>query len=213
MFGKLKGTGLVLLAILSIEVASAADISANIVFNSEYIYRGLPQRTSSAFGGLDIEAGGFYLGTWAADVGDGAEIDYYGGYGFEAGEFGFSIGGTLYTYTGGFDDQYLEINLGASWKWLSLDMASGEYDNIGGPKLDYRFYSLTVSHSGFYGKYGTFEEDFDGRYFEAGYGGSFSLDDKDLFDYGLTVIHSDSTLLGGESDTHFVLTLSRAFDF
>ena len=31
--------------------------------------------------GADYENGGFYIGTWAADVGDGLEVDYYFGYG------------------------------------------------------------------------------------------------------------------------------------
>ena len=84
--------------------AFAVDLSANIGYNSQYIYRGIPQKNSSAFGGLDLNAGGFYLGTWGADVGDGVEIDYYGGYGFDVGDFNFGVGGTIYTYTGDFDD-------------------------------------------------------------------------------------------------------------
>ena len=68
------------LALFAVSVpALAVDLSANIGFNSNYVFRGIPQEKSSAFGGLDLEAGGFYLGTWAADVGDGAEIDVYGG--------------------------------------------------------------------------------------------------------------------------------------
>ena len=100
--------------------ALAVDLSANIGFNSEYLYRGIPQEKSSLFGGLDLEAGGFYLGTWGADVGDGLEIDYYGGYGFEVGDFNFGVGGTIYTYTGDFDDTYKEVNLSAGWNFLDL---------------------------------------------------------------------------------------------
>ena len=69
-----------------LRTAMAAELSANIGYNSQYIFRGIPQKNSSAFGGLDLGAGGFYLGTWAADVGEGLEIDYYGGYGFEVGD-------------------------------------------------------------------------------------------------------------------------------
>jgi uncharacterized protein (TIGR02001 family) len=213
MIRKLPGLGIFTVALAWAANASAADWSANIGFNSEYIFRGVPQEKSSVFGGLDIEAGGFYAGTWAADVGDGAEIDYYAGYGFEVGEVGFSVGGTWYTYTGDFDDEYLELNLGAAWRWLSFDMAAGEYGNFGGPELDYRFYSLTASHGGFHGTVGTFGEDFDGSYLEAGYGSTLSVGGKDWFDYGVTVIHSDATLLGGRADTNFVLTLSRTFGF
>lgn len=192
--------------------ALAADLSSNFGFNSDYIYRGIPQEKSSAFGGLDLEAGGFYLGTWGADVGDGAEIDFYGGYGFDAGDFNFGIGATIYTYTGDFDDTYQEVNLSAGWKFMTFDAAIGRYDNFDGPTLNYQFYSLTAEYNGFYGKVGVFEDDFDGSYFEAGYGGTLTIQETDLLDYAFAAIHSDSTLLGGSSDTNFVLTLSKSFD-
>jgi len=193
--------------------ALAADLSANIGYNSQYIYRGIPQSDSSAFGGLDLEAGGFYLGTWAADVDDGIEIDYYGGYGFGVGDFNFGIGGTIYTYTGDFDDTYREVNLSAGWKWFTFDAAIGNYANFDGPTLDYEFYSLTAEYKGFYGKVGTFQNDFDGSYFEAGYGNMLTIQETDLFEYAFAAIYSDSTLLGGASDTNFVLTLKKTFDF
>lgn len=193
--------------------ALAVDLSANIGYNSQYIYRGIPQKNSSAFGGLDLNAGGFYLGTWGADVGDGIEIDYYGGYGFEVGEFNFGVGGTIYTYTSDFDDTYKEINLSAGWKFLTFDAAIGKYDNFGGPTLNYQFYSVTAAHNGFYGKVGWFADDFDGTYVEGGYGNTLTVQDTDLFDYAFAVIYSDATLLGGESDTNFVATISKTFDF
>jgi uncharacterized protein (TIGR02001 family) len=193
--------------------ALAVDMSANIGYNSQYIYRGIPQQNSSAFGGLDIGGAGFFGGAWAADVGDGIEIDYYGGYKFGAGDFNFGVGGTLYTYTGDFDDTYREVNLSAEWKWFTFDAAIGSYDNFDGPKLDYQFYSITGQYKGFYGKFGWFEDDFDGSYLEGGYGNTLTVEDKDLFEYAFAVIYSDSTLLGGESDTNLVLTLRKTFDF
>jgi len=193
--------------------AMAVDLSANIGYNSQYIYRGIPQKNSSAFGGLDLSTGGFYLGTWGADVGDGIEIDYYGGYGFYVGDFNFGVGGTLYTYTGDFDDTYKEINLSAGWKFLTFDAAIGRYDNFSGPTLDYQFYSLTAEYKGFYGKVGWFADDFDGTYIEGGYGNTLTVKETDFFDYAFAVIYSDSTLLGGDSDTNLVLTLKKTFDF
>jgi len=191
----------------------AADFSANIGYNSQYIYRGIPQESSSAFGGLDLNANGFYLGTWAADVGDGIEIDYYGGYRFDVGDFSFGVGGTIYTYTSDFDDGYQEVNLSAGWKWFTFDAAIGNYDNFAGATLDYQFYSFTAEYNGFYGKYGWFTDDFDGSYIEAGYGSTLTVQDKDLFDYAFAVIYSDDVLLGGDSDTNLVLTLTKTFDF
>ncbi len=200
------------LAAVSVPVL-AVDLSGNIGYNSEYIYRGIPQNTSSAFGGLDLGAGGFYAGVWGADVGDGIEIDYYGGYGFEVGEFNFGVGATIYTYTGDFDDTYKEVNLSAGWRFLTFDAAIGTYANFDGPTLDYQFYSVTGVYKGFYGKVGWFADDFDGTYVEGGYGNTLTIQETNLFDYAFAVIYSDSTLLGGESDTNLVLTLSKTFDF
>lgn len=213
MYSKLAPIGLAASLAAAATPALALDLSANIGYNSEYIFRGIPQKTSSAMGGLDLEAGGFYLGTWGADVGDGLEIDYYGGYGFDLGPMSFGVGGTIYTYTGDFDDTYKEINLSAGWSFLTFDAAIGTYDNFGGPDLDYEYYSLTAEYSGFYGRVATFENDFDGTYYEAGYGNTLSVQETDLFDYAFAVIYSDSTLLGGSSDTNFVFTLSKTFDF
>jgi len=211
MLKKAIGTGVVLLGALSFQTAHAENFSANLGYNSEYIYRGIPQKTSSAFAGIDWGKDGFSLGAWTADVGDGLEVDLYGAYGFEAGDWGFSVGGTYYTYTGDFDEDYLELNVGASWKFLSFDAAFGKYDTS--PKQDYQFYSITASHNGFYGKIGTFAGDFDGSYYEAGYGNSLDVKETYLFDYAIAAIYSDSTLLGGESDTNLVFTISRNFDF
>jgi uncharacterized protein (TIGR02001 family) len=213
MYRKLAHIGLAASLAAAATPALAVDMSANIGYNSEYIFRGIPQKTSSAMGGLDLEAGGFYLGTWGADVGDGLEIDYYGGYGFDLGPMSFGIGGTIYTYTGDFDDTYKEVNLSAGWSFLTFDAAIGSYDNFGGPKLDYEYYSLTAEYNGFYGRVATFENDFDGSYYEAGYGNTLTVQETDLFDYAFAVIYSDSTLLGGKSDTNFVFTLSKTFDF
>lgn len=193
--------------------AMAADFSANIGYNSQYIYRGIFQSKSSANGGLDLNANGFYLGTWAADVDDGIEIDYYGGYGFEVGDFSFGVGGTIYTYTGDFDDTYKEINLSASWKFLTFDAAIGDYKNFDGPTQNYQFYSVTAEYNGFYGKVGWFADDFDGTYLEGGYGNALTVKDTYIFDYSFSVIYSDKDLLGGESDTNLVVSVTRAFDF
>jgi len=212
MMKKLAALGLALSMATLATPAHAVDLSANIGYNSQYIFRGIPQSTSSAMGGLDLNAGGFYLGTWGADVDQGLEIDYYGGYGFEVGDFNFSVGGTLYTYTDEFDDNYQEFNFSAGWNFLTFDAAVGTYDNFGGPKLHYQFYSVKAEYKGLYGRVGWFADDFDGTYLEGGYGNTLTVKDIDLIDYAFAVIYSDSTLLGGDSETNFVFTLSKSFD-
>lgn len=202
----------IVLGIASMPVL-AVDFSANIGYNSHYIYRGIPQEKSSANGGLDLNANGFYLGTWAADVGDGIEIDYYGGYAFDVDDWSFGIGGTVYTYTGDFDDTYKEVNLSVGWKFLTFDAAFGKWDAFDDPSQDYQFYSVTAEYNGLYGKVGWFADDFDGTYIEGGYGSDLTVNDTYLFDYAFSVIYSNSTLLGGESDTNMNFSISRAFDF
>ena len=195
-------------ALLLSASAAHADVSANIGFASDYYYRGIFQATSSASGGLDYESGGFYAGTWAADVKDGLEVDGYFGYGGEVGEFGYSVGYTGYFYTGDFDDTYQEINLGGSFGLVALDVAIGEYDNFGGPTLDYTYYALSVEKNGFFGKYAGFSQDFSGEYFEAGY--STTVADIDL---GVTLLFNDKDLSGdGESDQALIFSVGKSFD-
>ena len=183
-----------------------ADLSANAGFNSEYYYRGILQKESSANGGLDFEAGGFYVGTWAADVGDGLEVDGYFGYNLELGEFTVGAGFTGYYYTGDFDDTYEEINLNAGWGFLSVGYSVGEWDGDGGQ--DYDFLEVTAEHNGFYGKYGTFGKDFDGDYFEVGYGTEVGG-----FDVGLAGVFSSKELSDQDGSSEaLIFSIGKSFD-
>ena len=157
----------------------SAGLSANAGYTSEYYYRGILQKTSSASAGLDYENGDFSMGTWAADVGDGLEVDLYGSYGFKLSEeASLSVGATAYLYTGLFDDTYKEINLGFSWSVLSLEVSFGQYSGAPDDDNEYAFIGLTYERNGLYATYGTFDEAFEGDYLEFGYG--TSLKDFDL---------------------------------
>ena len=197
-------TGLLVTLLTATSVANA-DWSANLGFASEYYYRGIFQESASANGGIDFATGGFYVGTWAADVGDGLEVDGYFGYGFDLGEVDLTVGFTGYYYTGDFDDTYQELNLGAEFGLLTLAVAIGEYGNFDGPTQNYTFYSLTLEKNGFYGKFGGFAQDFEGEYFEAGYGTTVAE-----IDLALSLIISNEKLVGA-SDEAIVLTLSKSF--
>ena len=200
----------------SVSMQAAADVSANVGFASEYYYRGVLQKDSSASAGLDFENGGFYLGTWAADVGDGLEVDVYGGYGIETeGGFSLGLGFTGYYYTGEFDDTYEELNFSAGFGGLSLGYSVGEYDNFDGPTLDYDFTELTYEfENGFYGTFGSFGKDFDGEYVELGYGTEIGG-----FDVGIAAILS-SDELSDEADSDgdpeeseaIIFTIGKSFD-
>ena len=197
-----------ILSLLLVSSVANAELSANLGFQSDYYYRGIFQAPNSANGGIDYESNGFYVGTWAADVKDGLEIDGYFGYGGEVGDFGYSVGYTGYFYTGDFDDTYQEINLGGSYGLVSVDIALGEYDNFDGPTQDYTYYALTVEKDGFYGKYAGFAQDFDGEYVELGFSTTIG---EDLFDVGIAAIFANDDLVGDDEES-LVLTIGKSFD-
>jgi len=186
---------------------SGSSFSGNIGFLSDYVFRGIFQAESSANGGLDWESGGFYAGTWAADVGIGAEVDLYLGYGGEIEDFSYSIGATGYYYTDDFDDTYQELNLNAGYGFFGFSANFGQYDNFDGSTQDYSFYSITAEGAGFYGTIGSFGQDFDGEYYEAGYGTEVAG-----IDLGLSAIYSDEMLAGGTSgETTVVFSIGKTF--
>ena len=188
-----------------------ADVSANIGFESEYIFRGIAQEKSSASAGLDYSSNGFYVGTWAAQVTDGLEVDGFFGYsGFSENEdFSYNLGFTGYYYTDDFDDTYEEFNLGFAYKSFSFNSAFGEYDNFDGDTQDYTFISASYEFdSGFYITFGDFSEDFDGRYSELGYG--FTLGEVDAT---VKYISSDSAIPGNLGDNFLVFSIGKPFSF
>ncbi len=192
-------TGIALATAASVSTNTFAEVSYNLGFVSEYYYRGILQKTDgtgngsgSASAGIDYEESGFYVGAWTADVGAGLEYDLYLGYGYDFNEMiSGSIGYTGYFYTDdSFDDTYTEVNLGLSFSYISLEYSIGEWDaGTGNPSQDYDFFGITLENEGFYGTYGTFGDEFDGDYFEFGYGTAIS----DI-DVGVSAIFNDSTL-------------------
>jgi uncharacterized protein (TIGR02001 family) len=195
----------VLMALLLTGTAQA-DTSAVVGLSSDYYYRGIFQAPNSINVGLDFEQGGFYVGSWAADVKDGLEVDGYFGFNGTAGDIAYSVGYTGYFYTGGFDDTYQELNLGTSYGLISVDVALGRYDNFDGPTLDYSYYSLTVAKQGFYGKYAGFAQDFAGEYVEVGFGTSIAN-----LDVGIAAIFANKELAGNR-DESLILSIAKSFD-
>lgn len=212
---------LVVPAMLISASALAVDITANGGLNTEYIFRGIPQSDgdAAAFGGADATWDlGFFAGVWASTVDsgdggtDGIEYDLYGGWGGEVGDFSYGAGITVYRYTDSFDDDYNEVNLSGGWRFLSINIDIGEYENFDGPDQDYQHSLVKAEYNGFYGSWGAFYDDFDGDYFTVGYGNTLRVADTDLFDYGLSVIYSTDDLLGDSSDTNIVVEISKTFD-
>jgi uncharacterized protein (TIGR02001 family) len=200
------------LAASSVSQVALAEgsVSANIGYVSQYHYRGIQQTgAGSASAGLDYENGGFYVGTWAADVADGIEVDLYGGYGIEL-DSGLSLGlgVTTYQYTGDFDTAYNEVNLSAGYGLFSVGYSLGKWDGVVGDEAategDYSILTLTIESNGFSGTFGTYGQDSTGEYFDVAYGTEIGG-----FEVGVGVLFSGSDLNDNES---MYFSLSKSFD-
>ena len=184
-----------------------ADVSYNVGVVSEYYYRGIYQKNSSASAGIDYEQNGFYAGAWTADVGDGLEVDGYLGYGGEVGDFTYGVGFTGYYYTGDFDETYEEVNLSVGYGPVSVGYSVGEWDGNGG--TDYDFIDVTIDlGAGFYGTYGSFGDEFDGDYFEVGYGTTVAE-----IDLGVALIFPSDELEGTGDAAGEAITFSIGKSF
>ena len=126
-----------ILLLTMVSLPSFASVSANVSFASDYIWRGMTQSDGPAVqGGFDYASClFFYAGIWGSNVnfndstgsGNGAEFDYYFGYGFEMGGVGVDLGYVAFDYPGNEDDlDFEEIVLGLSMGDLGLTFAMGQ---------------------------------------------------------------------------------------
>ncbi len=207
-------------------LAAEATLSGNAGILSDYIFRGIPQSSGTANGGVDLEIGGFYVGTWIADVEDeGIEYDVYGGYvhEFTNGMY-LGAGYTTFQYSDNFDREYNEVNLYAGWSddiWsFDLEYTDGEYngvflDDAGNTEGDnYVFYAATAGWNGVYLTYGQFDDDAEddlGSYWEFGYGFEVAG-----FDVTAAIVSTDANIInsGGDDDdeTEAYIGIHRTFD-
>tara|TARA_B100001093_G_C26819217_1_gene1011152 strand:+ start:1535 stop:2125 length:591 start_codon:yes stop_codon:yes gene_type:complete len=149
-----------LLLLTMISLPSYSDVSANVSFASDYIWRGMSQSDGPAIqGGFDFAAeSGFYAGLWGSNVnfndGAGSELDYYFGYGFEAGSIGVDIGYLAYDYPKnetGLD--FEEIYVGLSMGDLGLLFAMGQDGAPDYTEVSYGIGAVSLSY-GQYDDYG-----------------------------------------------------------
>ena len=120
--------------------APASPWSVNIDLTSNYKFRGQDQDTSrtrsfkpALQGGVDYAfANGFYLGNWNSTVNflnpdpfnttnkrANFEMDFYGGYKWSVGDWGFDLGLLQYYYPGSTKANTTEAYIGATWGPLS----------------------------------------------------------------------------------------------
>lgn len=212
----LKKIGIGLTLSLGMVAGASAQFSANLGLMSEYYFRGIQQSDGAAANaGLDYESGGFYAGTWAADVNDGLEVDGYLGYGIEL-DSGLSLaaGATTYQYTGDFDSDYNEVNFYAGYGIASVEYSVGSWGGVVGDEAatedDYTYFSLALEQNGFYALYGSLEFDMADDaddYFEFGYGTTVGD-----FDVGVALMVSALDAdTGGEGEA-LLFSVSKAFD-
>ena len=217
---------------------SSYSISGNIGMMSDYVFRGIPQSSSSAYGGVDFESSGFYLGTWFADLGpsgkwesgshQGIEYDVYAGYGMDITDtLSGYIGYTIYRYSDkgsdAFDDDYDEFNIGFSYAVsddfsVSLDYANGENTAVGGTETDYDVGTITFDYLGLtltVGDWGISEDDTgetDASWWELGYGatvGDFDISGALIFSEKELATATDS---GEDGDfTNVVFSIGYSF--
>lgn len=135
-FNKLFLATASILAVSTATVTSAQaeelEISANVAFASDYVFRGVSQTDNdpAVQGGFDLAYGGFYAGTWASNVdqtfysGANMELDVYLGYGGDIGDtgIGYDVGYLRYMYPSTtFDDNNTdEFHAGVSYDFGPL---------------------------------------------------------------------------------------------
>ena len=131
--------------------------SANVTLTSDYVFRGVSQTDErpAIQGGFDFSHdSGFYAGTWASsiswlhDMSDGGapsssmELDVYGGYWHQFGDFRMDAGLMGYLYPGSYGSEWKRANdmtdphtlegyIGGSWKYLSLKYSHSFTDLFG----------------------------------------------------------------------------------
>jgi uncharacterized protein (TIGR02001 family) len=191
--------------------SAMADWSANVGVVSDYHFRGIQQTESaSASAGVDYAGDtGFYVGAWTAEVEDGLEVDFYGGYGIEL-ESGISLDAnfTTYQYTGDFDSAYNEIGLSAGYELFTIGYVQGKWDGVVGDEDategDYSLVTLSVEKNGWSATIGTYGKDSDGEYGEVAYGTEIGG-----FDVGVGLVISGSDLDDSES---LYFSISKSFE-
>ncbi|WP_299454710.1 TorF family putative porin [uncultured Pigmentiphaga sp.] len=145
------------LALCATSTALAAEpdftITGNAGLFSDYRFRGFSQTNlKPAFqGGFDFEhKSGLYLGNWNSNVDSGLfsggslEMDFYGGYKFNYGDFNFDVGGLYYYYPGsklnGSTIDNFELYGAVGWGPFTLKYSHGLTDFFGTPDSKNNYY-------------------------------------------------------------------------
>lgn len=167
---------------LSQAKAQDLTVQTNFAFESEYVFRGVQLATESFQPSIDLGYDAFYLGLWTnqpTEDGSANEIDYYAGYKFKSNDLlTIDFGATVYHYpeTLG-DNDTLESYIGL------------EFDTFVSPAV-YVYYNY----------------DLEAFTYEASARRSFSVDEKNSIEVGLSagyVSLDDSRILSTPSEYYY----------
>ncbi|QIG78409.1 TorF family putative porin [Stakelama tenebrarum] len=211
---------------------SPISISGGADVVSDYRFRGFSQTNEEATiqGWFQVDAEGFYIGTWGSGIGfgNGTEIDVYGGYSTSFGAIGVDIGATAYMYPGVSDSTILEPYLGLSTDigpaslGVGVAWAPGGQDSLGDDSGVYLSGDLGIgvpttpitlsAHIG-YAKSDSFLGGFDGEVIDYSFGASVSYD---ALTFGISYVNTDEPTTGGYKDAigadgAVIFTLGAAF--
>lgn len=215
--------------LLGVSSLAQAEFTANIGATSNYLWRGVTQTSDGAAisGGVDWgHESGAYVGTWISNidwgVGSGAEVDFYGGFANEVGDFGYDVGLIYYYYPDSdySDSDFSELYLNGSWKFLSAGLAytlSGDADSDAPWSSGDLYYHIGASFDlaetwalGLTAGYYDFDTSSD--YGDVDYG-HFQADvTKSAGDWGdFTLTVSQAEEESGDDDTKFLISWSKSF--
>lgn len=128
----------------AVAAASPYTLTSNVGLVSQYVFRGVSytQEKPAIQGGADLaHESGFYVGIWGSPISPKAiqnangEIDLYGGYARQFGDFGVDVGLLQFLFPGGRYDgsgedyETLEASVALSWRFVTLKLSQtlGDY--------------------------------------------------------------------------------------
>ena len=123
----------------AVQAQGGPEVAFNVGVVSDYVFRGASQTDGKAAlqGGVDVDLGGFYAGSWASNVDFGddtdAEIDLYGGYRTEAAGYALDLGAGGYFYVNepnGAEYNYVEFKALASRAIGPATLGAGLYHSF-----------------------------------------------------------------------------------
>jgi len=216
-------------AVIGVSSLAQAELTANIGATSNYLWRGVTQTSDGAAisGGVDwAHESGAYVGTWVSNIdwgiGNGAEVDFYGGFANEVGDFGYDAGLIYYYYPDSDynDSDFSELYLNGSWKFLSAGLAytlSGDAGSDAPFSSGDLYYHIGASFDlaetwslGITGGY--YDFDTSRAYGDVDYGHIQADVTKSAGDWGdFTLTVSQAEEESGDDDTKFLISWSKSF--